>query len=84
MTDKDYDINLYNRSDISIENIKSKPLSSVKEDIGNFEIIVVAAASEQSFFDESHLPGNNYLIFDLAIPRNLPHEIKRFNEYKCS
>ena len=76
LTDKDYDINLYNRSDISIENIKSKPLSSVKEDIGNFEIIVVAAASEQSFFDESHLPGNNYLIFDLAIPRNLPHEIK--------
>lgn len=76
LKDKDYDISLYNRSDIEVEGIQSKSLERVKKDIKNYEIVVVAAASENPFFDENDLSSNDSLIFDLAIPRNLPQELK--------
>ena len=76
MKDKDYDISLYNRSDIEVEGIQSKSLERVKKDIKDYQIVVVAAASENSFFDENDLSSDDSLIFDLAIPRNLPQELK--------
>ncbi len=76
LKNKGYEISLYNRSDIIVEGIQSKSLEHVKEDINKYEIIVVAAASEPPFFNENHLSKNDSLIFDLAIPRNLPQELK--------
>ena len=76
MKDKDYDISLYNRSDIEVEGIQSKSLERVKKDIKDYQIVVVAAASENPFFDENDLSSDDSLIFDLAIPRNLPQELK--------
>ncbi|RPG42879.1 MAG: glutamyl-tRNA reductase [Gammaproteobacteria bacterium TMED112] len=76
LKNKGYEISLYNRSDIILEGIQSKSLEHVKEDINKYEIIVVAAASETPFFNENHLSKNDSLIFDLAIPRNLPQELK--------
>ena len=76
LNDKGYEISLYNRSDIVVEGIKSKSLDCVSKDINSFEIVVVAAASETPFFDENHLNKNHCLIFDLAIPRNLPQRLK--------
>ena len=76
LKNKGYEISLYNRSDIIVEGIQSKSLEHVKEDINKYEIIVVAAASETPFFNENHLSKNDSLIFDLAIPRNLPQELK--------
>ena len=79
LNDKGYSISLYNRSDIVVEGIKSKSLELVKQDIKGFEIVVVAAASENSFFDNNDIGTNVCLIFDLAIPRNLPQELKNCN-----
>ena len=76
LKDKDYDISLYNRSDIEVEGIQSKSLERVKKDIKDYQIVVVAAASENPFFDENDLSSDDSLIFDLAIPRNLPQELK--------
>ncbi len=76
LNDKGYEISLYNRSDIVVEGIKSKSLDCVSKDINSFEIVVVAAASETPFFDENHLNKDHCLIFDLAIPRNLPQRLK--------
>ncbi len=76
LNDKGYEISLYNRSDIVVEGIKSKSLDCVNKDINSFEIVVVAAASETPFFDDNHLNNNQCLIFDLAIPRNLPQRLK--------
>ena len=69
LKDKDYDISLYNRSDIEVEGIQSKSLERVKKDIKDYQIVVVAAASENPFFDENDLSSDDSLIFDLAIPR---------------
>ena len=79
LIEKNYEISLYNRSDITIEGIDSKSLDCVNDDIGKFEIIVVAAASENSFFDTKDLTNKNNLIFDLAIPRNLSLELKNYS-----
>jgi len=79
LNDKGYSISLYNRSDIVVEGIKSKSLEFIKQDIKGFEIVVVAAASENSFFDNNDIGTNDCLIFDLAIPRNLPQELKNYN-----
>ena len=79
LNEKGYSISLYNRSDIVVEGIKSKSLELVKQDIKGFEIVVVAAASENSFFDNNDIGTNDCLIFDLAIPRNLPQELKNCN-----
>jgi len=76
LIEKNYEISLYNRSDITIEGIDSKSLDCVNDDIGKFEIIVVAAASENPFFDTKDLTNKNNLIFDLAIPRNLALDLK--------
>ena len=76
LKNKGYEISLYNRSDIIVEGIQSKSLEHVKKDINKYEIIVLAAASETPFFNENHLSKNDSLIFDLAIPRNLPQELK--------
>ena len=76
LKDKDYDISLYNRSDIEVEGIQSKSLERVKKDIKDYQIVVVAAASENPFFDENDFSSDDSLIFDLAIPRNLPQELK--------
>ena len=76
LNDKGYEISLYNRSDIVVEGIESKSLDCVSKDINSFEIVVVAAASETPFFDDNHLNNNHCLIFDLAIPRNLPQRLK--------
>ena len=76
LIEKNYEISLYNRSDITIEGIDSKSLDCVNDDIGKFEIIVVAAASENPFFDTKNLTNKNNLIFDLAIPRNLALDLK--------
>ena len=79
LNEKGYSISLYNRSDIVVEGIKSKSLELVKQDIKGFEIVVVAAASENSFFNNNDIGTNDCLIFDLAIPRNLPQELKNCN-----
>jgi glutamyl-tRNA reductase len=79
LIEKNYEISLYNRSDITIEGIDSKSLDCVNDDIGKFEIIVVAAASENPFFDTKDLTNKNNLIFDLAIPRNLSLELKNYS-----
>jgi glutamyl-tRNA reductase len=76
LIEKNYEISLYNRSEIAIEGIDSKSLDCVNDDIGKFEIIVVAAASENPFFDTKNLTNKNNLIFDLAIPRNLALDLK--------
>ena len=76
LNDKGYEISLYNRSDIVVEGIKSKSLDCVSKDINSFEIVVVAAASETPFFDDNNLNNKHCLIFDLAIPRNLPQRLK--------
>ena len=51
-------------------------MERVKKDIKDYQIVVVAAASENPFFDENDLSSDDSLIFDLAIPRNLPQELK--------
>ena len=79
LIEKNYEISLYNRSEIAIEGIDSKSLDYVNDDIGKFEIIVVAAASENPFFDTKDLTNKNNLIFDLAIPRNLSLELKNYS-----
>jgi glutamyl-tRNA reductase len=79
LIEKNYEISLYNRSDITIEGIDSKSLDCVNDDIGKFEIIVVAAASENPFFDTKDLTNKNNLIFDLAIPRNLSLDLKNYS-----
>ncbi|MAU87994.1 MAG: glutamyl-tRNA reductase [Gammaproteobacteria bacterium] len=79
LNEKGYSISLYNRSDIVVEGIKSKSLELVKQDIKGFEIVVVAAASENSFFNNNDIGTNDCLIFDLAIPRTLPQELKNCN-----
>ena len=79
LIEKNYEISLYNRSEIAIEGIDSKSLDCVNDDIGKFEIIVVAAASENPFFDTKNLTNKNNLIFDLAIPRNLALDLKNYS-----
>ena len=74
---------LFNRSQVEIEGIKSKPLNELNENINHFKTIVVAAPSEKAFFTlENFQDSEERLIFDLAIPRNLDSEINNIENLK--
>ena len=78
-----YDVTLFNRSQVEIEGIKSKPLNELNENINHFKTIVVAAPSEKAFFTlENFQDSEERLIFDLAIPRNLHSEINNIENLK--
>ena len=78
-----YDVTLFNRSQVEIEGIKSKPLNELNENINHFKTIVVAAPSEKAFFTlENFQDSEERLIFDLAIPRNLDSEINNIENLK--
>ena len=78
-----YDVTLFNRSQVEIEGIKSKPLNELNENINHFKTIVVAASSEKAFFTlENFQDSEERLIFDLAIPRNLDSEINNIENLK--
>ena len=74
---KDYKIDLFNRSSVSIEGILSKPLDQLKEYLIQNKVIVVAASGDAPFITSEDMMGMDAkLIFDLAIPRNLDEKIK--------
>ena len=74
---KDYKIDLFNRSSVSIEGIVSKPLDQLKEYLNQNKVIVVAASGDAPFITSEDMIGMDAkLIFDLAIPRNLDEKIK--------
>ena len=78
-----YNVTLFNRSQVEIEGIKSKPLNELNESINDFKTIVVAAPSEKAFFTVENFQGpEERLIFDLAIPRNLDSEINNTDNLK--
>ena len=78
-----YNVTLFNRSQVEIEGIKSKPLNELNENINDFKTIVVAAPSEKAFFTVENFQGSEErLIFDLAIPRNLDSEINNTDNLK--
>ena len=78
-----YDVTLFNRSQVEIEGIKSKPLNELNENINHFKTIVVAAPSEKAFFTlDNFQDSEERLIFDLAIPRNLDSEINNIENLK--
>ena len=70
LNQKKYEIELFNRTDINVDGISSRPLGEVSNEIKNYQIVVIAAASETPFFASEEVK-DNCLIFDLAIPRNL-------------
>ena len=77
LVEKDYKINLFNRSSVSIEGIASKPLDQLKEYLNQNKVIVVAASGDAPFITSEDMIGMDAkLIFDLAIPRNLDEKIK--------
>ena len=71
LNQKKYEIELFDRTDINVDGISSRPLGEVSNEIKNYQIVVIAAASETPFFASEEVK-DNCLIFDLAIPRNLP------------
>ena len=77
LVEKDYKIDLFNRSSVSIEGIVSKPLDQLKEYLNQNKVIVVAASGDAPFITSKDMIGmDGKLIFDLAIPRNLDEKIK--------
>ena len=72
---RNYQLKLFNRSEITIENIKSNPLKELDSNISDFQIIVIAASADSPLFDLNNL-SDNAVIFDLAIPRNISEEQK--------
>ena len=77
LVEKDYKIDLFNRSSVSIEGIVSKPLDQLKEYLNQNKVIVVAASGDAPFITSEDMIGMDAkLIFDLAIPRNLDEKIK--------
>ncbi len=77
LVEKDYKIDLFNRSSVSIEGIVSKPLDQLKEYLNQNKVIVVAASGDAPFITSEDMKGmDTKLIFDLAIPRNLDEKIK--------
>lgn len=77
LVEKDYKIDLFNRSSVSIEGIVSKPLDQLKEYLNQNKVIVVAASGDAPFITFEDMIGMDAkLIFDLAIPRNLDEKIK--------
>ena len=79
LNERNYQLKLFNRSEITIENIKSNPLKELDSNISDFQIIVIAASADSPLFDLNNL-SDNAVIFDLAIPRNIPEVQKNSKE----
>lgn len=79
LIERNYQLKLFNRSQIKIENIESHPLEELNLHISNFQIIVIAASADSPLFDLNNITEGT-VIFDLAIPRNLPEEQKNNQE----
>ena len=75
LNERNYQLKLFNRSEITIENIKSNPLKELDSNISDFQIIVIAASADSPLFDLNNL-SDDAVIFDLAIPRNITEEQK--------
>ena len=75
LNERNYQLKLFNRSEITIENIKSNPLQDLDSNISDFQIIVIAASADSPLFDLNNL-SDDAVIFDLAIPRNISEEQK--------
>ena len=75
LNERNYQLKLFNRSEITIENIKSNPLKELDSNISDFQIIVIAASADSPLFNLNNL-SDNAIIFDLAIPRNISEEQK--------
>ena len=75
LNERNYQLKLFNRSEITIESIKSNPLKELDSNISDFQIIVIAASADSPLFDLSNL-SDDAVIFDLAIPRNISEEQK--------
>ena len=75
LNERHYQLKLFNRSEITIENIKSNPLKELDSNISDFQIIVIAASADSPLFDLNNL-SDDAVIFDLAIPRNISEEQK--------
>ena len=75
LNERNYQLKLFNRSEITIENIKSNPLKELESNISDFQIIVIAASADSPLFDLDNL-SDDAVIFDLAIPRNISEEQK--------
>lgn len=75
LNERNYQLKLFNRSEITIENIKSNPLKELDSNISDFQIIVIAASADSPLFDLNNL-CDDAVIFDLAIPRNISEEQK--------
>ena len=75
LNERNYQLKLFNRSEITIENIKSNPLRELDSNISDFQIIVIAASADSPLFDLNNL-SDDAVIFDLAIPRNISEEQK--------
>ena len=72
-----YDVTLFNRSQVEVNGIKSKPLNELSAKVNDFRTIVVAAPSDKEFFGLDDFETlEQRLVFDLAIPRNLHSNIK--------
>ena len=76
LNERNYQLKLFNRSEITIENIKSNPLKELDSNISDFQIIVIAASADSPLFDLNNL-SDDAVIFDLAIPRNISEEQKK-------
>ena len=76
LNERNYQLKLFNRSEITIENIKSNPLKELDSNISDFQIIVIAASADSPLFDLDNL-SDDAVIFDLAIPRNISEEQKK-------
>ena len=70
---KNLGISLFNRSSTEINNIKSKSLKKIENEITEVDAIVIAAPSETPFFSDEALKrvSKRLQVFDLAIPRNI-------------
>tara|TARA_B100001996_G_scaffold177051_1_gene135137 strand:+ start:348 stop:1520 length:1173 start_codon:yes stop_codon:yes gene_type:complete len=78
-----YDVSLFNRSQVEIEGVKSKSLDKLNLSINDSRTIVVAAPSEKEFFtSEDFKNSEERLILDLAIPRNLDSKINNIENLK--
>ena len=75
LNERNYQLKLFNRSEITIEKIKSNPLKELDSNISDFQIIVIAASADSPLFDLDNL-SDDAVIFDLAIPRNISEEQK--------
>ena len=73
LIERNYQLKLFNRSQIKIENIESHPLEELNSNISDFQIIVIAASADSPLFDLNYVTEGT-VIFDLAIPRNFTED----------